>query len=242
MATAIKYTKPTKGLGLSNVLFWATVFSWPISLIFVLMAGDDVNLKYSQRIFYYHLPANIMCFLSFMVYFIGGIAYWRTRNRKWDIVMVAGLELGIFWAVIGIITGAIWARYAWGTFWTWDPRLTTVSIMMVVYISGVMLRSAVEDPTRKAALTAAFGIIGFVNVPLVYFSTRWFPKGEHPVIFGGDSGTPVGLEGFMFITLGVCFVAVGLLFAWMLQARIRLGHMHEELQARRMTLEGMENE
>jgi heme exporter protein C len=156
--------------------------------------------------------------------------------------MVAALELGLFWAAIGVITGSIWARYAWGTFWTWDPRLTTVAIMLVVYVSGIMLRAAVEDPARKAALTAAFGIIGFVNVPLVYFSTRWFPKGQHPVIFGGQGESAVGLEGFMFVTLAVCFVAVGLLFAWLLVARIRLGQMQDEVQARRMALEGRDED
>jgi heme exporter protein C len=230
----------TKGLGFSNILMWSMLISWPLSLFMVLIAGNDAVLKYSQRIFYYHLPVNIVCFVSLFIYFVGAIGFWRTRKRSWDIVMVAGLELGIFFAVIGVVTGAIWAKYAWGAFWTWDPRLTTVSIMLVIYISGVMLRSAVEDPTRKAALTAVFGIIGFATVPLVFFSTRWFPKGQHPLVFVSDANgneTTVGLDSFMYLVLLVCSIAVGSLFAWMLTERMRLGQMQEEVAALRFALE-----
>jgi heme exporter protein C len=223
----------TGGIDIANVLLWLLLFMIPLSLFMVLIAGNDVVLKYSQRIFYYHLPCNIACFAAFLVYFIGAIAYWRTRKQYWDVVMMAGLELGMLFALIGTLTGSVWARYAWGTFWTWDPRLTTVTIMMVVYVSGLLLRSAIEDPSRKAALTAVFGIIGFVNVPLVYFSTRWFPKGLHPVIFGND-GNATGLEGgFMTSTLIVCFIAIGLLFAYLLIQRVRLGLMQNQVEAMR---------
>jgi heme exporter protein C len=223
----------TGRIDLANILLWAMLIAVPFSLFMVLIAGNDVVLKYSQRIFYYHLPCNIACFAAFFVYFFGAIAYWRTRKPLWDVVMMAGLELGMLFALIGTITGSIWARYAWGTFWTWDPRLTTVTIMMVVYVSGLLLRSAIEDPTRKAALTAVFGIIGFVNVPLVYFSTRWFPKGLHPVIFGND-GSATGLQGgFMATTLLVCFITVGLIFAYLLIQRIRLGLMQQQVMVMR---------
>lgn len=232
-------TKPNQkngGFDVANILLWLSLFAVPFSLFMVLIAGNDVVLKYSQRIFYYHLPANIACFVAFFVYFVAAIAFWRTRKPIWDIVMMAGLELGLLWAVIGTATGSIWARYAWGTFWTWDPRLTTVTIMLVIYVSGLMLRSAIDDPYRKAALTAAFGIIGFVNVPLVYFSTRWFPKGLHPVIFGND-GNATGLEGgFMTTTLIVCFMTIGLLFAYLLIQRIRFGIMQREVAAMRSNL------
>jgi heme exporter protein C len=181
-----------------------------------------------------------MCFSSFFIYFVGGIGYWRTRKRKWDIVMVASLELGLFFALIGIFTGSIWARYAWNTFWTWDPRLTTVTIMMVVYVAGLMLRNAIEDPSRKAALTAAFGIIGFIDVPIVYFSTRWFPRGLHPVIFGSNDNS-IGLEGFMIVTLITCMVTVGLLFAYLLIQRIRLEQMRDDVAALRYAREGEED-
>ncbi len=236
MATNTKYLNqampvaPGKRLDWPQILIWGMFVMFPLSLLFVLIAPTDVNLQYSQRIFYFHLPANIMCFASFLVYFIGGIGYWRTRKRKWDIVMVAGLELGLFFTLIGILTGSIWARYAWNTFWTWDPRLTTVTIMMVVYVAGLMLRNAIDDPARKAALTAAFGIIGFVNVPLVYFSTRFFPRGLHPVIFGSN-GNASNLQGFMNVTLITCMIAVGMLFAYLLIQRIRLEQMRDDVAA-----------
>ncbi|MEI6045845.1 MAG: cytochrome c biogenesis protein CcsA [Chloroflexota bacterium] len=243
MATNTKYMTttnvPGKKLDWIPILSYALLFMFPLSLLFVLISPTDVNLAFSQRIFYFHLPANIMCFLSFLVYFIGGIAYWRTRQRKWDIVMVSSLELGVFFSFIGIVTGSIWARYAWNTFWTWDPRLTTVTIMLVVYLSGLMLRNATDDPSRKASLTAAFGVIGFIDVPLVYFSTRWFPRGLHPVIFG-DNGNAIGLEGFMIVTMLTCMVTMGLLFTYFLIQRIRLEQMRDDVAALFYAQEGEE--
>lgn len=219
-----------------KTLLWGMLVAFPAALLCILFAPSDFELKYSQRIFYFHLPANIMCFLSFFAYFIGGIGYWRTRQRKWDILMVAGLELGVFFSLIGIVTGSIWARYAWGTFWTWDPRLTTVTIMLVVYLAGWLLRSAIEDPNRKAALTAVFGIIGFINVPLVYFSTRFFPAGLHPIIFGAD-GKATGLsDSFMTVTLIVSFIPMGMLFAYLLIQRIRLEYLRDKVAQVRVAL------
>ncbi len=227
------------GFDWAKVLLWAMLVSFPAALLCILIAPSDIELKYSQRIFYFHLPANIMCFAAFFAYFVGAIGYWRTRQRKWDIVMVAGLELGVFFSLIGIVTGSIWARYAWGTFWTWDPRLTTVTIMLVVYLAGWMLRSAIEDLNRKAALTAVFGIIGFVNVPLVYFSTRFFPAGLHPVIFkltGEGKETSTGLEGFMNVALVVSMIAIGELFAYLMIQRVRLEHLRDGVAGVRVAL------
>ncbi|HEX2909423.1 MAG TPA: cytochrome c biogenesis protein CcsA [Chloroflexia bacterium] len=234
-----------QGLNWANLLWWGMLVTFPLALICILIAPSDVDLKYSQRIFYFHLPANIMCFAAFTAYFVGAIGYWRTRKRKWDILMVAGLEIGVFFSLIGIVTGSIWAAYAWGTFWTWDPRLTTVTIMLVVYLAGWMLRNSIDDPNRKAALTAVFGIVGFINVPLVFFSTRFFPATLHPIIFRvGAEGkeTTTGLEGFMNVALAVSFVAVTLLFIYLMLQRIRLENMRDKVAAVRVALYEDEDE
>ena len=219
----------------ARVLFWTTLVSFPITLLFILLAPSDITLKYSQRIFYFHMPANILCLLSFTIYFVGGLGYWRTRKRSWDILMITGLELGVFFSLIGIVTGSIWARYAWGTFWTWEPRLTTVTIMLIVYLAGWMLRSSVEDPGRKAALTAVFGIVGFINVPLVYFSTRFFPAGLHPII-AGDNGNALALEGFMIVTLVISIITFSQFFIYLMIQRIRLENLRDQVAGVRMAL------
>ncbi len=228
-----------RGLDWANVLLWGMLITFPAALLCILIAPSDIELKYSQRIFYFHLPSNIMCAAAFLLYFVGGIGYWRTRQRIWDILMLAGLELGVFFSLIGIVTGSIWARYAWGTFWTWEPRLTTVTIMLVVYLAGWMLRNAVEDPNRKAALTAVFGIIGFINVPLVYFSTRFFPPGLHPVIFKvGENGKEIttGLEGFMNVALIVSMLAFTQLFIYLAIQRVRLEKLRDSVGEVRVAL------
>ena len=223
------------GLDWAKVLTWVMLVNFPLAFFCILISPSDYVLKYSQRIFYFHLPTNILSFVAFGAYFVGGIAYFRTRKRKWDIVMMVGLELGVFFSLIGVVTGSIWARYAWGTFWTWDPRLTTVTIMLVVYIAGWMLRGAVEDPNRKAALTAVFGIIGFADVPLVYFSTRFFPAGLHPIVFG-NNGEVTNLEGFMNVTVLVTMLAVTELFVYLFIQRVRLETLRDEVAAVRVAL------
>ena len=185
-----------------------------------------------QRVFYFHVSAGWVGMLGFLVAAIAGIAYLRTAHRKWDIVGVSAVEIGMVFALINIITGSIWARPIWNTWWTWDPRLTTATIMELIYAAYLLLRQGIEDPDRRARFGAVYAIIGFLSVPLTFFSARLF-RTIHPVVIGtnqpGATGafdmTPLMLQTFLFSLL-----TFSIIFADLLWHRIRLGRLADRVE------------
>jgi heme exporter protein C len=167
--------------------------------------------------------------LGFLVAAIAGVIYLRTGRHNWDIVGLSAVEIGMVFALINIVTGSIWARPIWNTWWTWDPRLTTATIMELIYAAYLMLRSGIEDPDRRARFGAVYAIIGFLSVPLTFFSARLF-RTIHPVVIGtnqpGATGafdmTPKMLQTFMF-----SLFTFSVLFADLLWHRIRLGKLSD---------------
>jgi heme exporter protein C len=157
-----------------------------------------------QKIFYFHLPLAFSAFLSFFVAFIAGIMYLRTRRLIWDARLAASVEIGVVLTTLVLITGSLWGKPIWNTYWTWDPRLTTSLILWFIYASCLILRSAVEEEGKRATYSAVMAIVGFVDVPIVFLSARLW-RSIHPTVIRSDS---VGLESSMLITLLVCMVAM----------------------------------
>ena len=157
-----------------------------------------------QKIFYFHLPLAFSAFLSFFVAFVAGIMYLRTRRQIWDARLAASVEIGVVLTTLVLITGSLWGKPIWNTYWTWDPRLTTSLILWFIYASCLILRSAVEEEGKRATYSAVLAIVGFVDVPIVFFSARLW-RSIHPTVIRSDS---VGLESSMLITLLACMVAM----------------------------------
>lgn len=185
-----------------------------------------------QRVFYFHVAAGWVGMLSFLVAAIVGIAYLRSGDLKWDIAGVAAVEIGIIFAFINVVTGAIWARPIWNTWWTWDPRLTTATIMLLIYAAYLLLRQGVDDPDRRARFGAVYAIIGFLSVPLTFFSARLF-RTIHPVVIGSSDPsaqgafdmTPMMLQTFLF-----SLFIFSVLFADLMWHRVRLGKLAEKVE------------
>jgi len=185
-----------------------------------------------QRVFYFHVAAGWVGMLGFLVAAVAGIVYLRSGRRDWDIVALSAVEIGMVFAFINIVTGAIWARPIWNTWWTWDPRLTTATIMELIYAAYLMLRQGIEDPDRRARFGAVYAIVGFLSVPLTFFSARLF-RTIHPVVIGtnqpGAEGafdmTPLMLQTFLFSLLTFTII-----FADLLWHRIRLGRFAEKVE------------
>lgn len=208
-------------------LGWLALIMVLVSIYLVFMfAPTEKEMGHLQRAFYWHVPANITGFGAFFVACIGSIGYLLTKQRRWDILALSAVEVGVLLASIGIVTGSIWARPTWGTWWTWDPRLTTSLILWLIYVGYLMLRTAVEDPERRARFAAVLGIIGFVDVPIVYMSARWW-RTIHPVLFEAQEFrlTPPMLFTFLF-SMATLFV----LFTFILVQRIRLEQSRDELE------------
>ncbi len=201
----------------------------------LFVAPDERTMHEVQRIFYFHLPAWINSFTAFAIVFVANIAYLATRRPKWDALGVAAAEVGVAACSIGLITGPLWARPVWGIWWTWDARLTTTFILWLLYVSYLLLRGLIEDPQRRASLSAVFGIFAFLDVPLVYMSNRlWRTQHPQPVILGGQGS---GLDPTMAKVLLVCVIAMFGVMLLVLTDRYRLERLRYELDELRQTME-----
>ena len=199
------------------------------------IAPDERTMHEIQRIFYFHLPSWITSFTAFTVVFVANVAFLLTRRYKWDCLGVAAAEVGVICCTIGLITGPLWARPVWGVWWTWDARLTTTFVLWLLYISYLLLRGLLEDPQRRAALSAVFGIFAFLDVPLVYLSNRlWRTQHPQPVLLGGEGS---GLDPRMGRVLGICIIAVFAVMIPLLTDRYRLELLRHELDGLRQKVE-----
>ena len=184
-----------------------------------------------QRIFYFHMCAVWVATIAFTVVFIASIQYLRKQTRFWDIMAYSSAELGVLFTTLTIITGSIWAKPVWGTWWTWDPQLTTTFILWILYIVYLILRSSAGNDVKKAKFAAVFGIIAFLDLPLVYASARLM-RGISPVVFGGRGG---GIEPQMMVALLVCLITFTFLYMVLLKQRMDIEEMKDEVT--RMKLE-----
>ena len=191
----------------------------PIAIGMVFFyAPMEKTMGIVQKIFYFHLPLAFTAFLSFGVSCVAGIMYLRNRQRIWDARLAASVEIGVVLTTLVLITGSLWGKPIWNTYWTWDPRLTTSLILWFIFTSCLILRSAIDEEEKRATFSAVMAIIGFVEVPIVFFSARLF-RSIHPTIIRSDS---VGLESSMLVTLLVCMVAMLVFWGGLYQFRVSL--------------------
>jgi len=201
----------------------------------LVQAPDAINvdpaIRPAQRIIYFHVPSAWSSMLAFFVAFIASILYLVTNHVRWDIWARSASELGIAFTVAAIISGSLWAKPAWNTYWTWDPRLTTYTIVLLLYIAYFMLRGAIDEPSRRARLAAVYGIFAFLSVPLTFMSIRWWNT-IHPVIVENPENTnKFGLSPSMLTAFMVTNVAFIILFVALLANRIALGWAEERMDA-----------
>jgi heme exporter protein C len=207
----------------------ATVFA-ALGMVF-LYAPREATMGDVQRIFYFHVASAWVGFFAFFVTFVGGIAYLAQGTRRWDILAVSSVEIGLTFITMVLITGALWAKPAWGTYWTWEPRLTISAVQMLIYVAYVMLRTAIESPERKARFAAVYGIAAFVTVPLSWFAIRWW-RTIHPDVL--TSGEGMALTSPMVHTLLFSIAAFTLLYVTLLRQRMHLERAADALLQLRM--------
>jgi heme exporter protein C len=214
--------------GLTFITMLAAVY-----LVFMWVPNERV-MGPVQKIFYFHVAAAWIGFFAFLVVFIAGVAYLLTRDKKWDLIGAASAETGVMFTSIVLLTGPIWARAAWNTWWTWDPRLTSTLVLWFIYVAYLMVRSAIHEEEKRARFSAIFGIIGFIDVPVVWLSIRWW-RTIHPVVV---DATGFAMSPKMTATLLVSLAAFTLLYFYLLvkavsveKTRAELGELKEALRA-----------
>ncbi|MEC7748189.1 MAG: cytochrome c biogenesis protein [Chloroflexota bacterium] len=203
-------------------------------LIFMVAPTDSV-LGHVQRVFYFHVPIAIMSFLAFFVVFIGSLMYLIKRTPKWDAVAHASAEVGVVFVTLALLTGIIWARPVWNTWWTWEPRLTTTMILWLIYVAYLMVRSYAPSQSKGAIYAAVVGIIGFIDVPIVYYSVVWW-RSIHPSPVVGPFAQSDALDGTMALILLYSLITFIFVFAYMIVERMELRKTEEALGRIRFTL------
>ncbi|MDZ7345457.1 MAG: cytochrome c biogenesis protein, partial [candidate division KSB1 bacterium] len=164
---------------------------------------------------------------AFAVVFVGGIAFLRTGKRHWDVPAYRAGEVGVFFLTLVLVSGPLWAKPVWNVFWTWDARLTTSLVLWLIFIVYLMLRSSLPGE-KGARFAAVFGIIGFLDVPLVYMSIRWW-RTLHPApVLGGKSGS--GLEAPMLATLMIALFGFTLLLILLLYINYKISRAEKDLE------------
>lgn len=187
------------------------------------------------RIIYIHFPSWVGTGAGYLIAFLASIFYLKTRDAGYDYLALAGAEVGLLFNATGLITGALWGRPTWGVYWTWDPRLTTTAIMAITFAGYLVLRAFMEDPEGRARAAALVAIVGFLNVPIVYFSVRWW-RTIHQVQSSPDTVSPEIYWPLRVMMLSFAFLALFLITRRNELARIR---GEEEMQAMRLEVEGI---
>jgi len=205
---------------------------------FLVIGGQYVTNKLllSQKIFYFHMPAAIVSMVALVFTAVYAILFLKTRNDKYDMRARTATEVSLVFVIMTMASGEAWERYDWGIWWTWDPRLTTYLILMLMVFAYFVLRTAVSDPERRAVYSSVFGIIVFINVPICFMVTRLIPSSIHPVVFSTDSGLPP----LMLVPLFAAMLGFGCLAFAFYRQRLRTLQMKERIETLKMRLDDLE--
>lgn len=200
----------------------------PIALWFAFAyAPLEIKMGAVQKIFYFHVSAAWIGFFAFFVTFLMSIMLLLTKNYLYDDIAEASAGVGVIFCTIVIVTGPLWAKPTWGVYWTWDPRLTSTLILWFVYISYIMLRKFIDDPDKRSKFSAALGIVGFIDVPIVFLSIRWWRTIHPNVVQPGGGGLHPDMRTAMFVCLG----AFTVLYICMMIKKIRLIRLERRVKS-----------
>ena len=212
---------------LNAALAWLTFVLMAVSLwaVFLYASVEKVQGP-PQKIFYFHVPLAWDAFLAFFLTLVGAVGYLRTRNDGWDVLAYASAEIGVVFTTLVIISGSIWGKTIWGTWWTWDARLTSTLVMWFVYVAYLMLRSSLGRTEKAARYSAVLGIVGFVDVPIVYESVNWW-RTLHPQMVIEPNN--VALPPDMLATFFLCLVTFTVFFMYMLRERMAVETLRHDV-------------
>ncbi|MED4223776.1 cytochrome c biogenesis protein [Neobacillus cucumis] len=221
------YSVETKKSNLAYLLFGGTVISMLVNIYFIFIyAAEEKTMGAAQKIFYFHVSSAWLAFMAFFVTFVFSILFLIKRKRIFDTYAYVSAEIGIVFTIIVLTTGPIWAKSSWNTWWVWEPRLITTLILFFIYIAYIMIRQMDGVWDKKARLAAVFGIIGFADVPIVFFAIRWWQTKFHPIVFGsGPSQQGGGIEGTMLTALFVSLAAFTILYTYLLHKGVNFENM-----------------
>jgi len=214
----------------TRLLGWLSALAIAAGLVLALgSAPREATQGNVQRIMYLHVPAVLVAYLAFAIVLVASIVYLWRRLESADRLANASAEVGVLFTAINIVTGSIWGKPTWGTWWTWDARLTSVAIMFIIYVGYLLLRRMIEDRERAARFAAVLGIVGALDIPLVHFSVYWWRTLHQPPSLLKPGGAT--MPGIFWTVVSANSVAFALLYAYFVAKRVDLLRREQELLA-----------
>jgi heme exporter protein C len=198
----------------------------------LIKAPTELVMGDVQRVFYFHIGTAWTALIGFIFASVLSVIYLITKDLKWDRYQVSAIEVSLVFFLITIVLGSIWARPAWNTWWTWDPRLTTAAVTELVYIAYFMLRQGIDDPDRRARFGAVYALLGGISAPITFFAIRLY-RTIHPVVIGGSNAEAEGGFSMTPDMLTAMFMALGaftVIFISLYWHRNRLGDLQDEVE------------
>ncbi len=216
-----------------TILFFLLLVLIPLDFFLIFkVAPTEKVMGDVQRIFYLHVSIASGALLAFTGVFLSSIFFLWTKKFFWDTVAYTSAEIGVLLSTLVLITGSMWARPVWNVWWTWDPRLLTTLILWFIYVGYFLLRSGIPDRFRKAQYSAVIGIIGFIDIPVVRYATKWW-KSIHPLLTQKGGGLNPVMKNVMLFSIAT-FVAVTI---FLFLFRFRLARIDERLQILKKKME-----
>jgi heme exporter protein C len=221
---------------LETIETWTLRSAAPLATLLVPLAifaiffwvPTDAGLGISQRIFYFHVPCATSAFLCFALAGATGLGYLRSSDPHWDHASSAAVSTGMLFGTLVLMTGSIWARTAWGTWWTWDARLTTFLVLWLVFASYLTLRTLARGNDMMPRYAAVLAIVGAINIPLVMMATRLWRTIHPQVIRNPDGGIQ---DPRMATALGLSMIAVMSVCLWFWAAKMRLARLEQRVES-----------
>lgn len=193
----------------------------------LVWSAPDVVQRDAVRIMYVHVPVSIVAFLAFGVTALGSALYLWKKSRFWDLTAGASAEVGVVFTSLTLLTGMLWGRPTWGVYWVWDARLTTTALLLVLFLGYLAVRRIPSEPDVRAKRAAIAGLIAFVDVPIVHYSTVWWRTlHQGPTITRLDPQ----IDGLMLFSLMLGMVVMLLVYLWLLVHRFRLAYLESQVE------------
>ncbi|MFC3861307.1 cytochrome c biogenesis protein CcsA [Deinococcus antarcticus] len=219
---------------LTTLLGAATLLSLLVAIALGLSAPLDVNQGSLVRVMFLHVPSAWMSYLAYVGTGVFGLLYLLKRDRRWDRLAMASAEIGVLFTIVVLIGGMLWAKPTWGVYWTWDARLTTTALSLVVYGGYLLIRNLIDDPDRRARVSAVVGLVGTLYVPINYMAVEWW-RGVHQTqtlrLLGKPSFEAAPIYGWVLLVATVAFT---ILYVYLLRVRGILAVREEAREEREL--------
>ncbi len=236
METRLRWAQVTRAIGIAGAALYLVAL---FMVFFIAPRAQDQAGGQAQRIFYFHVSAGWIGFAAWGVTAYAGIRYLRSRDFRWDRMAISSAEIGVLCMVFMLLTGMLWAKPTWNTWWTWDFKLTLSVLQFLMYVAYLMLRSGIDEPDRRARFAAVYGIVGVLTVPLNFLVSRVM-QSIHPAVFGPSVNAAQqgqrGVASEMYPILFFSLITYTVIYIYLLRTRMAMQERMDLLEAKRAAL------